>query len=99
MTVHSSDKAQSAVQVTVTDSKNQTLASGSGSADQAFNFAVSNPSLWTPDTPNLYNITVRMGSDVVTTYTGFRTFSKGQVQGVTRPLMNGEFFFAIGTLE
>lgn len=40
-----------------------------------------------------------MGDDEVTSYTGFRTISKGTVDGVTRPLLNGEFIFMFGTLD
>ena len=40
-----------------------------------------------------------MGQDAVTSYTGFRTVSKGSVNGVTRPLLNGEFVFLFGTLD
>jgi beta-galactosidase/beta-glucuronidase len=40
-----------------------------------------------------------MGMDVVNSYTGFRTISKGVVDGVVRPLLNGEFIFMFGTLD
>lgn len=32
-------------------------------------------------------------------YTGFRTFSVGEIDGVARPLINGEFIFQFGTLD
>lgn len=32
-------------------------------------------------------------------YTGFRTLSTGEIDGVTRPLLNGEFIFQFGTLD
>ena len=40
-----------------------------------------------------------MGKDEITSYTGFRTVSKERVNGVTRPLLNGEFVFLFGTLD
>ena len=40
-----------------------------------------------------------MGSDEVSSYTGFRTISKGKVDGIVRPLLNGEFIFQFGTLD
>lgn len=40
-----------------------------------------------------------MGSDVVSSYTGFRTISKGTVDGIVRPLLNGKFIFQFGTLD
>lgn len=64
-----------------------------------FLFSVSSPKLWSPDTPNLYDVTVTMGTDEITSYTGFRSVTKGSVDGVTRPLLNGEFVFLFGTLD
>lgn len=40
-----------------------------------------------------------MGKDQVESYTGFRTISRGTVNGVVRPLLNGEFIFMFGTLD
>jgi hypothetical protein len=40
-----------------------------------------------------------LGSDEIQSYAGFRTFSKGIVDGVVRPLLNGEFVFLFGTLD
>lgn len=40
-----------------------------------------------------------MGEDEISSYTGFRTISKGMVKGVQRPLVNGEFVFLFGTLD
>ena len=37
--------------------------------------------------------------DEVISYTGFRTISKGKVEGVTRHLLNGKFVFQFGTLD
>ena len=87
------------VTVTVYGKDNSEMAKGSGSSDSAFQFTVSNPDLWTPDTPTLYNITVQMGDDQVKTYTGFRTITKDDVHGVVRPTLNGKPIFAFGTLD
>ena len=40
-----------------------------------------------------------MGIDTIASYTGFRTISKGVVDGIVRPLLNGEFVFIFGTLD
>jgi beta-galactosidase/beta-glucuronidase len=99
MTVHSSDKSSGSVSVKVYDQAGDNIATGSGSADSAFQFQVDNPKLWSPDSPQLYNLTITLGDDTVGAYTGFRTIEKGEVNGITRHLLNGEVFFAFGTLE
>lgn len=40
-----------------------------------------------------------MGDEEVHSYVGFRTIAKGKVDGVVRPLLNGEFIFMFGTLD
>ena len=78
---------------------------GSGNAETHkcssghFSFTVNNPALWSPDSPNLYDIQITVGSDKVSSYTGFRTISRGVVDGIERPLLNGEFVFFFGTLD
>ena len=62
-------------------------------------FVVDSVELWSPDSPILYNISVTLGDDTVTSYTGFRTISKGEVNGIQRPLLNGQFVFMFGTLD
>ncbi|KAL4902902.1 hypothetical protein BDW74DRAFT_186563 [Aspergillus multicolor] len=98
VTVHSSGNGSSPVEVTVQDGSD-TVTTHSGSANTQFTFTVDNVKLWSPDTPNLYNVTVTLGDDRVTSYTGFRTISMGEVNGVVRPLVNGEFKFLFGTLD
>jgi beta-galactosidase/beta-glucuronidase len=86
--------------VTVYDSgTDNILTSQSGTSDAPFQFTVASPKLWSPDSPTLYNITVKMGSDEIASYTGFRTISRGTVDGVVRPLLNGEIIFMFGTLD
>jgi beta-galactosidase/beta-glucuronidase len=62
--------------------------------------------LWTPDTPFLYNCTVSVLSadgvvvDSVGSYFAMRTIEVGfDDEGVPRPLLNGEFVFHVGTLD
>ena len=98
--VHSSGSAGAEVKVTVWGQDGSEVASSSGTADEEFTFTVESPDLWWPESPTLYNITVTLGEDdEVTSYTGFRTISKGEVEGVTRHLLNGEFVFQFGTLD
>lgn len=52
-----------------------------------------------PDSPTLYNMTIKYGNDTVQSYTGFRTVSRGVIGTVQRPLLNGKFIFPFGTLD
>jgi hypothetical protein len=99
VTVHSSANQEGAVEVSVVGQDGSVIATGSGTADAEFEFTVEQVELWSPSTPNLYNLTVSLGDDEVSSYTGFRTISVGEVEGVTRPLLNGEFVFMFGTLD
>jgi beta-galactosidase/beta-glucuronidase len=99
VTVHSSGGVQSAVQVLITSANETSSTAYNGTSDVPSQFTVPSPKLWSPDSPTLYNLTVTMGADQVTSYTGFRTISKGVVDGVVRPLLNGEFIFMFGTLD
>lgn len=96
--VHSSSGTSTPVEVTVFDGDDE-VATHKGTSESAFRFTVPDVSLWSPDSPTLYNVTVRMGADEIQSYTGFRTISKGEVDGVVRPLLNGEFTFMFGTLD
>ena len=99
ITIHSSDASHQSVHFSVFGPASENLVMGTGTSDQPFAFKVDSPSVWTPGTPTLYNISITMGQDTVTTYTGFRSLAKGLVNGVMRPLLNDEFIFAFGTLE
>lgn len=100
VTVHSSSGTPSPVTVVVYESgTDKILTSQNGTSDAPFQFMVASPKLWSPDSPTLYNLTVKMGPDEIDSYTGFRTISKGTVDGVVRPLLIGEFIFMFGTLD
>ncbi|KAJ5468147.1 hypothetical protein N7475_005899 [Penicillium sp. IBT 31633x] len=99
ITVHSSaNDASAQAQVTV-HKDGKTVATQKGPTDKPFQFTVSSPKLWSPDSPTLYDVTVKLGKDKVESYIGFRTISRGKVNGVERPLLNGEFIFMFGTLD
>ncbi|KAI1455569.1 glycoside hydrolase family 2 protein [Annulohypoxylon moriforme] len=99
VTVGTSCKGSDPVVISVIDNNGKVVGSAKGIANQPFDFVVKSPDLWSPDSPTLYNLTVKLGDDTVNSYTGFRTFSIGEVEGVKRPLINGEFIFQFGTLD
>ncbi|KAK6840492.1 CAZyme family GH2 [Apiospora arundinis] len=75
------------------------IKSHEASGNAPIEFVVDSPKLWSPAEPNLYNLSIKLGDDEVTSYTGFRTVSQGEVNGIKRPLINGKFFFHFGTLD
>jgi regulation of enolase protein 1 (concanavalin A-like superfamily) len=65
---------------------------------------VPNARLWSPDDPFLYDLKVYLKDgtqtvDEVTSYFGMREIKLGKVDGVTRPLLNGNFVFQMGPLD
>lgn len=99
-TVHSSSNGTGTpVSISVLGTNGSVLATGEGSSGQAFTFQVPGVRAWSPGSPTLYNLTVSLGSDEVSSYTGFRTVGKGEVDGVLRPMLNGEFVFQFATLD
>jgi beta-galactosidase/beta-glucuronidase len=58
------------------------------------------PKLWSPDSPNLYNLTIEVGEDRVESYFGMRKFSLGKdSQGRTRLCLNNQPLFQYGPLD
>jgi beta-galactosidase/beta-glucuronidase len=101
-TITTSTNSSSPVSIAILDpaDNTKTLFSANGTANTEFSFTVSlAPEVWSPATPNLYNITVTVGEDVVQTYTGFRTVERKEVDGVQRFVLNGEPLFQFGPLD
>ncbi|KAK4551441.1 hypothetical protein LTR86_011172 [Recurvomyces mirabilis] len=99
-TVTSSGNSTGVVKIAVIDRKTTaTVATHTASTNAQTTFSVDAISLWSPDSPTLYDIIVSFGDDEVSSYTGFRTISRGVVNGVERPLLNGDFIFTFGTLD
>jgi Glycosyl hydrolases family 2/Glycosyl hydrolases family 2, sugar binding domain/Glycosyl hydrolases family 2, TIM barrel domain len=76
-----------------------------GKPNQTFLLLVSDPHLWTPDDPFLYDLRVTLKDggrviDSVTSYFGMRKIGlKKDDQGRTRIALNDRFIFEIGTLD
>ncbi|MCI9337399.1 MAG: MFS transporter [Lachnospiraceae bacterium] len=57
------------------------------------------PLLWTTERPYLYDMTVELGEDKVSSYFGLRTIAVEQRDGIPRVCLNGEPLFLHGVLD
>lgn len=88
------------VEVTIFDqNSDKALTTQKGPSDQSFEISVRHPKLWSPESPNLYNVTVTLGKDQVQSYLGFRSVSMDSANGVVRPFLNNKPIFIFGTLD
>lgn len=64
-------------------------------------FHVAEPRLWTPETPYLYEGTIRLGEDVVSTYFGIREIGSGLfgANGRRYLTLNGKPYYLNGVLD
>lgn len=60
---------------------------------------IPNPTLWTPDTPHLYPVTIAAGEDRVESYFALRTISIEEKGGKNRVCLNGQPIFIHGVLD
>ncbi len=92
-----SDKPPS---VTVTASLGgRKIAETSGSPDR-LTLKIPDPKLWSPDSPTLYDLSVTLGEDTVTSYVGLRETTVGKdVDGNLRFHLNGREVFHFGPLD
>ena len=85
------------------DGERQATAQGKPGAP--VRLAVENPQLWTPDTPNLYDLDVVLSRgddrvDRVSSYFAIRDIALGKdSRGFTRLMLNGEPLFMFGPLD
>jgi hypothetical protein len=75
-----------------------------GKPGVGFSIPITNPKLWSPDSPFLYDVEVALmegerESDHVTSYFGMRKISVGEEGGVKKMLLNNQFVFQIGPLD
>lgn len=75
---------------------------GSGNSD--FYLSIPKAHLWSPDDPFLYNLNIQLKKngqvvDEVGSYFGMRSLTIQPVDGVMRPLLNGQFVFQLGLLD
>ncbi|KAK3986377.1 beta-galactosidase [Cladorrhinum sp. PSN332] len=98
-TVHSKDKQSTEVELIVHGVSAPFTTRYVFKSDEKVTLPVRGVKLWSPDSPTLYNISVRMAEDKVESYAGFRTIQSGVVNGIRRPLLNGKFLFQFGPLD
>ncbi|QBI56313.1 AbfB domain-containing protein [Streptomonospora litoralis] len=90
-------------QATVRDGET-VVGRASGAPGSTIEVPVPDPHLWSPDDPFLYDVEVvlkRGGKvwDRVESYAGMRSIGTKMVDGVLRPVLNGEYVFQMGPLD
>jgi len=81
------------------------IAHESGKCDQEISLKISDPVLWSPENPFLYDINIELKNgtktiDKVNSYTGIRKISTGKTEdGFTRMLLNNKFIYQRGPLD
>ncbi|HTN38493.1 MAG TPA: glycoside hydrolase family 2 TIM barrel-domain containing protein [Arachidicoccus sp.] len=72
---------------------------------KTFYLDLKQPESWSPDHPFLYNLELTLMDkkgkvqDRVESYFGMRDIRLGKINGMVRPLLNGEFVFQLGLLD
>lgn len=89
--------------VTIRDGK-KVVKTVSLAANKETAIPIANPKLWSPTSPFLYDLDVKLQSggkvtDKVGSYFGMRKISLGKVNGITKMLLNNKFVFEIGPLD
>ncbi|GAB3049104.1 glycoside hydrolase family 2 protein [Spirosoma pulveris] len=99
-------KASRAARITavVLEGKKE-VARAEGTAGTAFYLPIAKPNPWSPDSPFLYDVKLSLTDakgrlvDEVMSYVGMRDVQLGKVNGVVRPLLNGQFVMQLGLLD
>ena len=87
------------VQITVRDGT-RVVSDASGAAGAPIVLRVPQPKLWSPDSPFLYDLRVRLGADEVRSYAGIRTMAvQRDAAGINRLFLNGKPLFQYGLLD
>jgi hypothetical protein len=77
----------------------QPVATATGRSGSPLTLKISDPHLWSPDDPYLYDLTVTVGDDRVGSYFGMRSIAVENVNGTPRTVLNGKPVFMMATLD
>ena len=78
----------------------QVVAAATGPAGAELVLKLAAPKWWSPDAPHLYDLEIRLGEDLVTSYAGLRTIAvQKDAVGVNRLFLNGQPLFQYGPLD
>lgn len=91
------------VSVTIKDG-DKTVRTYRGSSNQELSIPVSNPKLWSPDSPFLYQMDIKLENngkeiDQVESYFGMRKISVQDENGFKKLYLNNQFLFHMGPLD
>ncbi|MFF3611492.1 PA14 domain-containing protein [Streptomyces sp. NPDC002580] len=75
------------------------VATVTGRTGQPLTLKITNPHLWSPDDPFLYDLAVTVGADRVGSYFGMRSIAVEKVDGTPRTVLNGKPVFMMATLD
>ena len=95
--------AKQEVEVIVKDG-NEIVSKGVGGLNIPFQVKVPNPKLWSPSSPFLYDVIIKLKDssnvyDEVKSYTGMRKISIQSVGNLQKIMLNNEFLFQMGPLD
>ena len=91
--------------VAIASSQNKEIGTATGNSNNEFFINIDKPVLWSPDNPFLYDLKIQLKdksgkvTDEVSSYFGMRSIVLGEVNGVKRPLLNGQFVLQLGLLD
>ncbi|MFN8126209.1 MAG: glycoside hydrolase family 2 TIM barrel-domain containing protein [Candidatus Nanopelagicales bacterium] len=95
----SQDVPGPAVQVRVS-ADGAEVATATGAVEAPVVVSLPDARRWSPDDPHLYDLEITVGSDVVRSYVGMRSFGVGpDSTGLPRLLLNGESYLHVGVLD
>jgi hypothetical protein len=99
VTVRAANAAGATATVTVRTGS-AVISRAAGGVAAEISLPVPNARLWSPSDPFLYDLDVALtGGDAVSGYFGMRSVGKAVVNGILRPVLNGQFVVSVGTLD